>query len=261
MISVQGLTPSQFLHFVELDEFRADWLSLGLDVEHDLLALQWELMASPANGALIVGTGGLRKLRFSPACVSSGQERWDSRLLLLLAATLPDSAGHGVSQNEESRFECRRTRGHTTLPGEDREMAGKPKRSLKKVGSERKPKPVNSGRQPSVGSEIVGRLTRFVQTLESNPAETSLAALVTVRTLKRSMPLPTCTSEEVRSTRQLLGASQAIFAQFLGVSASAVQDWEQGHKPPRGSACRLMHEIRHDPEYWRKRLRALTESA
>lgn len=64
---------------------------------------------------------------------------------------------------------------------------------------------------------------------------------------------------EVKATRELLGASQAIFAQFLGVSASAVQDWEQGAKPPQGSACRLMHEIRRDPAYWRKRLVELAE--
>jgi hypothetical protein len=63
------LTPDQFLHFVELDEFRDDWQKLGLDVEDDLLALQLRLMRDPAEGDLIVGTGGLRKLRFAPSGV------------------------------------------------------------------------------------------------------------------------------------------------------------------------------------------------
>jgi DNA-binding transcriptional regulator YiaG len=58
----------------------------------------------------------------------------------------------------------------------------------------------------------------------------------------------------VKKTRDLLGTSQEIFARFLGVSASAVQDWEQGAKPPAGSARRLMDEIRANPEYWRRRL-------
>jgi DNA-binding transcriptional regulator YiaG len=55
-----------------------------------------------------------------------------------------------------------------------------------------------------------------------------------------------------------LGASQTIFAQFLGVSPSAVQDWEQGLKPPHGAACRLMDEIRRDPNYWIRRLQELS---
>jgi putative transcriptional regulator len=109
----------------------------------------------------------------------------------------------------------------------------------------------------SVGKEILERLERFVNTLETLPPDTTLDKRFTVRTVKLSMPAPVCTAEEVRATRDLIGASQAIFAQFLGVSASAVQDWEQGHKPPRGSACRLMNEIRRDPEYWMQRFAEL----
>ena len=59
-------TPADFLHFVELDEFGDDWQQLGLDVEIDLLALQMHIMSSPEFAPVIPGTGGLRKLRFSP---------------------------------------------------------------------------------------------------------------------------------------------------------------------------------------------------
>jgi putative transcriptional regulator len=111
--------------------------------------------------------------------------------------------------------------------------------------------------QESLGSEIVGRLNRFVKSLESLPPAAPLDKRFTVRTVKLNLPRPSCTPEDVRVTRDMLGASQAIFAQFLGVSASAVQDWEQGHKPPRGSACRLMQEIRRDPKYWSRRLAEL----
>lgn len=51
--------------------------------------------------------------------------------------------------------------------------------------------------------------------------------------------------------------SQAIFAQFLGVSLGTVRDWEQGNKPPNGAASRLMDEIRNNPEYFFKRLMEL----
>jgi hypothetical protein len=60
------LRSDQFLHFVELDEFRSDWERLGLDAEDDLLSLQAALMHDPAAGDVIAGTGGLRKLRFAP---------------------------------------------------------------------------------------------------------------------------------------------------------------------------------------------------
>ena len=60
------LTSDQLLHFVELDEFTADWKRLGLDIEVDLLALQVELMRNPQAGNVVPGAGGLKKLRFSP---------------------------------------------------------------------------------------------------------------------------------------------------------------------------------------------------
>lgn len=62
----EQLQPEQLLHFVELDEFGTDWKKLGLDVELDLAELQHELMLNPLAGDLVPGTGGLRKLRFSP---------------------------------------------------------------------------------------------------------------------------------------------------------------------------------------------------
>jgi hypothetical protein len=65
--------PSQLLHFVELDEFRDDWQSLKLNVEVDLLALQYELMRHPDAGDVVAETGGMRKLRFAPPGRPSGK--------------------------------------------------------------------------------------------------------------------------------------------------------------------------------------------
>jgi putative transcriptional regulator len=130
-------------------------------------------------------------------------------------------------------------------------MAGKPAKAAKdltatKTAKKNKPR---YGKRKSVGSEIVGRLQRFVEALESLPPGTELSKRFTARTVKLHLQAPSCTAKEVKATRELLGASQAIFAQFLGVSPSTVQDWEQGLKPPRGSACRLMQEICRDPKY------------
>ena len=107
----------------------------------------------------------------------------------------------------------------------------------------------------SLGNKIVRRLKGFVEATENGE---DLLQRFTCRTIRLQLEPQQYTPELVKSTRDLLGASQAIFAQFLGVSVSAVQDWEQGHKPPKGSACRLMDEIRRDPKYWLSRLRNLS---
>lgn len=50
--------------FVELPLFRAKWESLGL-TEIDLIRLQTELLSDPKIGAVMRGTGGVRKMRFA----------------------------------------------------------------------------------------------------------------------------------------------------------------------------------------------------
>jgi hypothetical protein len=56
---------SRLLHFVQFPPFLRDWKRLGLD-DAALRALEQDLIDSPEKGAVIAGTGGLRKLRFSP---------------------------------------------------------------------------------------------------------------------------------------------------------------------------------------------------
>lgn len=107
----------------------------------------------------------------------------------------------------------------------------------------------------SVGNRIVGALKDFAEAVEAGD---DLQQRFTCRTVRLNLELQPYSPQLVKQTRQLLGTSQAIFAQFLGVSASAVQDWEQGAKPPKGSACRLMDEIRNNPDYWIRRLQELS---
>jgi len=110
-------------------------------------------------------------------------------------------------------------------------------------------------RSKPVGERIVGRLKGFVEAMEGGD---DVRKRFTCRTIRLNAQPQTYSPALVRKTRSMLGASQTIFAQFLGVSASAVQDWEQGEKPPKGSACRLMDEIRTNPDYWIQRLQELS---
>lgn len=109
-------------------------------------------------------------------------------------------------------------------------------------------------RSNSIGSSLVARLGRVAAAVESGE---DITKRFTCRTVRLQLSPPSYSPKQVKQTRQKLGASQAIFAEFLGVSVSAVQDWEQGLKPPHGAACRLMDEIRRDPAYWIQRLQEL----
>ncbi len=59
------LLADDFLHFVELDEFTQDWSDLSLS-DTDMWDLCHAIMESPDTAPVIAGTGGLRKLRYSP---------------------------------------------------------------------------------------------------------------------------------------------------------------------------------------------------
>ena len=50
--------------FVELPIFRSRWRNMGLN-DDDLKRLQEELLADPKVGAVMRGTGGVRKMRFA----------------------------------------------------------------------------------------------------------------------------------------------------------------------------------------------------
>lgn len=106
-----------------------------------------------------------------------------------------------------------------------------------------------------IGSKIVRRLKGFVDAIESGE---DISQRFTCRTIRLDIEPHEYDPTLVKQTREMLGASQTIFARFLGVSPSAVQDWEQGEKPPKGSACRLMDEIRSNPSYWIRRLQDLS---
>lgn len=54
-------------------------------------------------------------------------------------------------------------------------------------------------------------------------------------------------AEEIRSMREKLNASQAVFARFLNVSTQLVQAWEANRRRPEGAALRLLDIGRRNP--------------
>ena len=61
-------------------------------------------------------------------------------------------------------------------------------------------------------------------------------------------PVPEYSADDIRTIRNGLKMSQAIFAGFLGVSLKTVESWESGHKSPGGPARRILYMVQIDPE-------------
>ena len=54
---------------------------------------------------------------------------------------------------------------------------------------------------------------------------------------------------EIKSIRNNTGFSQAVFAQYMGVSVKTVEAWEAGRNHPEGAACRLLAMTKADPQF------------
>jgi putative transcriptional regulator len=103
------------------------------------------------------------------------------------------------------------------------------------------------------GARIVAALNQFADDLETSvPIESKY----TVRQV-RVIPLPQLYSPaQVRVVRQLIGASQEVFAQMLAVSPMTVRSWEQGTRKPSAMARRFLDEIQMSPDHFRGRIAA-----
>jgi putative transcriptional regulator len=107
------------------------------------------------------------------------------------------------------------------------------------------------------GELLVEGAEEFADALERDKA--SISKEFTCHTMTLDLE-PTCyTPELVKETRQKLGASQVVFARFLGVSVKTVHAWEQGVNIPKDSACRFMDEIRAKPDYFKERLAGMAK--
>ena len=106
---------------------------------------------------------------------------------------------------------------------------------------------------PRVGTRLIAALTELRDVLASGEP---LDKHFTVHTVAR-LPSPTLhDASTVLATREKLGASQAVFAELVGVSKIQAQSWEQGVRKPSKLACRLLDEINRDPKHWRRMMGA-----
>jgi putative transcriptional regulator len=137
---------------------------------------------------------------------------------------------------------------------------GPPKaRIISSPAQEASVKFLDAHREPELNEaerEIIGALTDFRDTLR---ARTPLETKYTVRQVVVVVPPPQLGPEDVRRTRETLGVSQPVFADFIGTSPSTVRSWEQGQKPPSRMARRLLGLIASDPSYWKSRLWSMIE--
>jgi putative transcriptional regulator len=104
------------------------------------------------------------------------------------------------------------------------------------------------------GAKIVAALGRFRDTIE---AGIPIQQRYTVRRVTLDLPPQTFGPDEVKGIRAMMGVSQPIFGQFLGVDVKTVRSWEQGRRSPSGIARRFLEEIQTSPEHWRGRLNAV----
>jgi len=108
-------------------------------------------------------------------------------------------------------------------------------------------------RKRNVASEIIADLKEMHATIQ---AGIRLHEKYTARTV-RSIPDPaTYDAADVRTTRELVGVSQPVFAQMLGVSPALVRSWECGQRKPAPIARRLLDMIRANPSNWRAMIEA-----
>ncbi len=104
-----------------------------------------------------------------------------------------------------------------------------------------------------VGAEFIAGMEELIATAKAGGLAAVKRKYASRVTPALAYDLPVVAGGDVAAARKALGVSQPIFAKILGASVQSVRAWEQGTKPPSGVARRLIGEIRHDPEYWRKR--------
>jgi putative transcriptional regulator len=103
----------------------------------------------------------------------------------------------------------------------------------------------------SSGSKILAAITEATEVLRTEGLQSKR---LTVRTYKIPEAPPVYRPRDVKRVRELLGASQAVLAGFLGVNVNTLRSWEQGKRPPQPIACRFLFEIESDVANWRRRI-------
>ena len=110
---------------------------------------------------------------------------------------------------------------------------------------------MSKGKLSSRGARIVEALNQFADDLESGAPIESKYTVRKVRVIPKPSPYPPA---RVRAVRELIGASQEVFAQLLAVSPMTIRSWEQGLRQPSPIARRFLDEIEMSPGHFRGRI-------
>lgn len=102
-----------------------------------------------------------------------------------------------------------------------------------------------------LGQELIRGLTGLRDALARGER---LSDRFTVRTVELDFEPRAWSGRDVRSLRESLHTSQAVFAKLIGASVKTVQAWEQGNVPPP-MARRLLDCICDDPAPWKRILK------
>jgi hypothetical protein len=116
------LQPEDLLHFIELKPFSRRWKHLKQSDE-SLHALQIILMAEPNAGKVIQGTGGLRKVRFSPPDWPTGRSNalrvcyvyYDEFKIILLVTVYAKNEQHDLTEEQKHAIKVQIDRQKTAL--------------------------------------------------------------------------------------------------------------------------------------------------
>jgi putative transcriptional regulator len=138
-----------------------------------------------------------------------------------------------------------------------RPVAKKARAKVAKTAAIGKTRPKAPSRDPNSISPKIAAVISDLQALRDTIRDgVPLEERFTVHHVKLDLKPGIYAPTAIVQVRQMLGASQPVFATFLGVDVATVRSWEQGLRAPSGMARRFLDEIMGDPEYWKQRLKA-----
>ena len=102
-----------FLSFIETATFRRFWNDYDLTDEH-FFDLQNEVVADPKSGDVVKGTGGVRKLRFSPKGSGKGKSGslrvmyhyYEEFGIVLLLTLFAKNVMENISENDKKAIKA-----------------------------------------------------------------------------------------------------------------------------------------------------------
>jgi putative transcriptional regulator len=87
--------------------------------------------------------------------------------------------------------------------------------------------------------------SRIMASIHETAEGLHAAGIIDKQTIRRFdetclTPVRPLSPAEIRALREREGASQAVFARYLNVTAGLVSQWERGEKHPQGASLKLL---------------------